>query len=126
MLKPAFDKGSVRNHVEAVRGLLQSAELSDLVASAAQQIPGPGDAAAKVAAALPDPVQAGASSGGAHPKVPYLSRDPLVSLIQSSIDEKLAERGAGPESGHGLWAWVVRFAERYLNLYLGSFQPNDP
>jgi hypothetical protein len=127
MLKPAFDKGSVQDHVDAVRGMLQSAELSDLVDSAAQQIPGGGDPAAKVAAALPDPDPAGASSGGAPPKVPYLSRDPLVSLIQSSIDEKLAERGAGPEaSQHGLWAWIVRFAERYFNLYLGSFEPNDP
>jgi Calcineurin-like phosphoesterase len=127
MLKPAFDKSSVRNHVEAVRGLLQSDELSDLVASAAQQIPGDGDAAAKVAAALPDTDHAAASSGGARPRVPYLSRDPLVSLIQSSIEETLLEKGAAEqESRSGLWPWIVRITERYLNLYLGHFQPNDP
>jgi hypothetical protein len=92
MLKPAYGKGSVGNHVAAVRGLLNSAELSDLAASAAQQIPGDGDAAAKIAAALPDVNQAEVSSGGARPGVPYMSRDPLVSLIQSSIEEKLIER----------------------------------
>ena len=127
MQKPAYDKGSVRKHVAEVRGLLNSAELSDLAASAARQIPGDGDAAAKLAAALPHVDQAEVSSGGARPGVPYMSRDPLVSLIQSSIEEKLIERkGATDEPGHGLWAWIVRFADRYLNLQLGQFQPNDP
>jgi hypothetical protein len=37
-----------------------------------------------------------------------MSRDPLVSLIQSSIEEKLIERkGVTDEPGHGLWAWIV-------------------
>ena len=62
MQKPAYDKGSVRKHVAAVRGLLNSAELSDLAASAAEQIPGGGDAAAKLAAALPHVDQAEVSS----------------------------------------------------------------
>jgi Calcineurin-like phosphoesterase len=126
MLKPASDKSSVRDHVAAVRGLLRSPELSDLVASAARQIPGEGDAPAKVAAALPD-VDAGAvSSGGAHPGVPYLSRDPLVSLIQSSVEESLLEKGAGREPSHALWRWIAHLADRYLNLHLGRFQPDDP
>ena len=127
MQKPAYDKGSVRKHVAAVRGLLNSAELSDLAASAAEQIPGGGVAAAKLAAALPHVDQAEVSSGGARPGVPYMSRDPLVSLIQSSIEEKLIERkGVTDEPGHGLWAWIVHFADRYLNLQLGHFQPDDP
>src|ERR1700690_1342609 len=126
MLKPAFDKGSVQSHVEAVRGLLRSDELSDVVTRAAQQIPGPGDAPAKVEAALPDVDEGEFSSGGGRPRVPYLSRDPLVSLIQSSIEETLLDRTAGQAPRHGLWPWIVRFADRYLNLQLGSFQPDDP
>ena len=126
MLKPASDKGSVQNHVEAVRALLRSDELGDVVASAARQIPGDGDAPAKIAAALPDMDEAEVSSGGSHRRVPYLSRDPLVSLIQSSIEESLLSKNAGQASRHGLWPWIVRFADRYLNIQLGPFQPDDP
>jgi hypothetical protein len=127
MLKPAFDKGSVQKHVAAVRGLLQSDELSDQVASAAQQIPGGGAASAKVAAALPSMEDAEVSSGGGRQRVPYFSRDPLVSLIQSSVEETLLEKGAGRQAQpHGLWSWIARIADRYLNLQLGPFQPDDP
>src|SRR5580704_12747354 len=98
MLKPAFDKGSVQKHVAAVRGLLQSDELSDQVASAAQQILGGGAASAKAAAALPSMEDAEVSSGGGRQRVPYFSRDPLVSLIQSSVEETLREKGAGRQA----------------------------
>ncbi len=126
MLKSASSKSSVQNHVAAVRGLLHAPELSDLVASAAQQIQGDGDARAKVAAALPDPGGAAVSSGGSHPAVPYMSREPLVSLIQSSVEESLLARGAGRESRHALWRWIAHLADRYLNLEIGRFQPDDP
>jgi len=128
MLKPAFDKGSVQKHVTAVRGLVRSdPQLADLVASAAQQIPGDGTASAKVAAALPDMIAAEVSSGGGHQRVPYFSRDPLVSLIQSSIEETLLqETAAKPALPHGLWSSIARFADRYLNLQLGRFQHDDP
>ena len=127
MLTPAISKGSVQDHVAAVRGLLRSPELSDLVASAAQQIPGGADPAAKVAAALPDVDSSAVSSGGAHPSVPYMSRDPLVSLIQSSIEDSLLAQGAvAPDSPHSLWRWIAYLADRYLNLHIGRFQPEDP
>ena len=127
MLKPAFDERSVQEHVAAIRGLLPSAELAGHVADAAQQIPGDGAAAGKVAAALPDTSEGRASSGGSRPGVPYLSRDPLVSLIQSCIEEALlGDSAAMPQSSHGLWAWIARFADRYLNLQLGRFQRDDP
>ena len=127
MLTPAISKGTVQNHVEAVRGLLRSPELSGLVASAAQQIQGQGDDQAKVAAALPDVDGAAVSSGGTRPNVPFMSRDPLVSLIQSSIEESLLARGATPpDSPHSLWRWIAHLADRYLNLHIGRFQPQDP
>ena len=126
MLKSASSKSSVQNHVAAVRELLRSPELSDLVASAAQQIQGDGDAPAKVAAALPDPDGAAVSSGGTRPSVPWMSREPLVSLVQSSVEEALLAQGAGQEPRHALWRWIVHFADRYLNLEVGRFQPDDP
>ena len=93
VLEQAFDLDSVGQYVAAVRGLLGSGQLRDATARAAQQIPGPGDAAAKVSAALPGPEAAGASSGGtlAGP-VPYLSRDPVVSLVQSAVEAPCGTR----------------------------------
>jgi hypothetical protein len=62
-----------------------------------------------------------------HRGVPYLSRDPLVSLIQSSVEEKML-RGGSVELAdrHGLWGWLSRLADRWLNLQFGSFKPDDP
>ena len=99
MIEQAFDRDSVRQYVEAVRGLLGSSQLREATARAAQQIPGEGDAAAKVSAALPGPDAAEASSGGTRAgAVPYLSRDPVISLVQSSVESAMREHelhGAG-------------------------------
>ena len=111
----------------AVRGLVQSGALSDAAAGAARQIPGEGDATAKVASVLPAPDSAAGSSGSGHRGVPYLSRDPLVSLIQSSVEEKMLQDGAVDLADrHGLWGWILRLADRWLNLRPGSFKSNDP
>ena len=127
MFKSASTQGSVQQHVEAVRGLLQSGALTDAVAAAAQQIPGEGDATAKVASVLPAQDAAQGSSGSGHPGVPYLSRDPLVSLIQSSVEEKMLDAGAVELADrHGLWGWILRLADRWLNLQPGTFKPDDP
>ena len=127
MFKSASSQSSVQQHVEAVRGLLQSDALRDAVTGAAQQIPGPGDPAAKVAGVLPAPDKAQGSSGGGPSAVPYLSRDPLVSLIQSSVEEKMLQGGAVDLADrHGLWGWILRLADRWLNLQPGSFKSDDP
>ena len=86
MIKQAYDRDSVGQYVEAVRGALGSAQLQDATAAAAQVIPGDGDPQAKVSAALPGASTAEPSSGGAQAQVvPYLSRDPAVSLVQSAL-----------------------------------------
>jgi hypothetical protein len=127
MFKSASDQGSVQEHVAAVRKLVKSGTLSDDVAGAAQWIPGEGDATAKVSGVLPSPDAAEGSSGGKHRGVPYLSRDPLVSLIQSSVEEKMLQDGAVELADrHGLWGWILRLADRWLNLQPGSFKSNDP
>ena len=127
MFKSASDQGSVQQHVTAIRGLVRSGALSDDVAGAARQIPGEGDAVAKVTGVLPGADAAEGSSGGEHRGVPYLSRDPLVSLIQSSVEEKMLGDGAVELADrHGLWGWILRLADRWLNLQPGSFKSNDP
>ena len=105
MIEQAYDRNSVRQYVEAVRGVLGSGQLREATAAAAQPIGGAGDAQAKVSAALPPPGAAEPSSGGAASTVvPFLARDPAVSLVQSALDGALREQGvadrapAGPQS----------------------------
>jgi len=127
VIEQAFDRDSVGQYVAAIRGLLGSGPLRDATARAAQQIPGQGDAAAKVSAALPGPDAAGASSGGTQAgPVPYLSRDPVVSLVQSAVESALREQGVTDETpaDRGAWARIVHTAEGFLHP--GTFSPTDP
>jgi hypothetical protein len=146
MHKQAFDRSSVDQYVEAIRQQLGSAALSDATARAAAQVPGEGDPAAKVSAALPRvgaagppatsaaagtraPVRASAppSSGGDQGGlVPYLSRDPMVSLVQSAVEGALHDRGvpADVPEGGGLWEKIVRLIQGLLHP--GNFSPSDP
>src|ERR1039457_4748629 len=146
MHKQAFDRGSVDQYVEAVRQQLGSGALSEVTARAAAQIPGAGDPAAKVSAALPRvdaagppaasaepgirapvPASAPPSSGGEQGgPVPYLSRDPAVSLVQSAVESALHERGvpADVPEGGGLWERIVRLIQGLLHP--GNFSPSDP
>lgn len=129
MHRQAFDRGSVDAYVEAVRGQLGSAALSDATARAAAQIPGEGDAAAKVSSALGSASPATASSGGRHGEpVPYLSREVAVSLVQSAVESALTERGVPDDipdgGGGGLWSKIVRLIQGLLHP--GNFSPTDP
>src|ERR1700688_766865 len=95
MIEQAYDRDSVGRYVEAVRGALGSDQLREATTAAAQAIPGEGDPQAKVSAALPGAGTAEGSSGGAEDAlVPYLSRDPAVSLVQSALTATLREQGA--------------------------------
>ncbi|MGD0062275.1 MAG: metallophosphoesterase [Streptosporangiaceae bacterium] len=145
MHKQAFERGSVDQYVEAVRQQLGSAALSDATAQAAVQVPGEGDPAARLSAALPRvgaagppvtsavagarapvgaaPSSSGGDQGGA---VPYLSRDPMVSLVQSAVEGALHDRGVpadAPEGG-GWWERIVRLVQGLLHP--GNFSPSDP
>src|SRR5258708_38612600 len=98
MIEQAFDRDSVSRYVEAVRQVLGSDQLSEATRSAAQQIPGEGQPAAKGNAALARGSAAEPSSGGAQGgQGPYLSRDPVVSLVQSAIEGSRREQGANDE-----------------------------
>ena len=67
------------------------------------------------------------SSGGQPAGVPYLSRAPLVSMVQSHIEEALGEAGV-PDPGEpaSLWSRLVRAVEHALHISPGSFTPDDP
>ena len=127
MRKQAYDRDRVDQYVEAVRRQLPDAALSDSVSQAATVIPGPGDPVAKVSGAMPSAQQAEPSSGGGvGGGVPYLARDPAVSLVQSAVEDALRARGVPdqPPGPEGLWAKIVRIVEGFLHR--GNFGPEDP
>jgi hypothetical protein len=126
MRRQAYDRDSVDQYVEAVRRQLPDAALSDSVSQAAAVIPGSGDPVDKVSAALPSARQAEPSSGGgAGGAVPYLAREPTVSLVQSAVENALRERGVPdqPPGPEGLWEKIVRIVEGFLHR--GNFGPED-
>jgi hypothetical protein len=127
MRRQAYDRDSVDQYVEAVRRQLPDAALSDSVSQAAAAIPGSGDPVAKVSGALASARQAEPSSGGgAGGAVPYLAREPTVSLVQSAVEDALRARGVPdqPPGPEGLWAKIVRIVEGFLHR--GNFGPDDP
>ena len=117
-----FRKHEVRRHVAGVRTTLGDARLTDVIRRAAEQIPGDGDAAAKVAGQLPAVDEAPASSGTQGAESPYFSRSPLVSLVQSEV----AEAGGRPARKPGVWGWIAGHLEKLFHLQPGTFQSDDP
>ena len=118
MHRQAFDRASVGAYVEAVRRQIGSGALSDATARAAEQIRGEGDPAAKVSRALPPASPAVASSGGRQgERVPYLSRDPMVSLVQSAVESALTEQGVPDDTaaGGGPWSKIIRLIQGLLH-----------
>ena len=107
-----------------VRSVELPAALSDSVSQAATVIPGSGDPVDKVSGAMPSARQAEPSSGGgAGGAVPYLAREPTVSLVQSAVEDALRARGVPdqPPGPEGLWAKIVRLVEGFLHR--GNFGP---
>jgi hypothetical protein len=127
VLEQAFDENSVRRYVEAVKAVLDREELGEGLERAARHIPGDAPPLEKVRAAMASPGPANQSSGGAEdPVVPYLSRNPLVSLVQSVVEESLRDQATiESEPVHpDLWHSVVHTMEKLLHP--GRFTPDDP
>jgi hypothetical protein len=93
MLKEAFDRQEVQRYVTAVRDQLGSPELRGAVTQAADALSVPGDPVMQLQATLPDIDQGVVSSGGQPADVPFLSRNPVHSLVQSTVEEKLRQEG---------------------------------
>lgn len=127
MRADASDKDHVQAEAGKVRDALGDPRLQDVIQRAAAQVPGAGTPRDKIAALLSMDIDAMASSGGQAAGVPYLSRAPLVSMMQSRIEEALDEAGVldAVESA-SLWSRLVRAVEHALHISPGSFTPDDP
>jgi hypothetical protein len=127
MRRDASNKNDVRNYVGKVRDTLGDPRLQDVIVRAAAQVPGDEAPRAKIEALLSPDIASTVSSGGGPRGVPYLSRAPLVSMVQSHVEEALSEAGV-PDPGEpaSLWSRLVHAVEHALHLAPDSFAPDDP
>jgi hypothetical protein len=127
MRRDASNKNDVRNYVGKVRDTLGDPQLQDVIERAVAQVPGDEAPRDKIAALLSPDIGSTVSSGGGPAGVPYLSRAPLVSMVQSHLDAALGEAGV-PDPGEpaSLWSRLVHAVERVLHLAPASFTPDDP
>jgi Calcineurin-like phosphoesterase len=127
--KDVSDKEHVRTYVGHIRDVLDDPRLQDVIGRAAAQVPGDAAPKDKINALLGQDLDSMASSGGRAEGVPYLSRSPLVSMVQSRVEEALNEAGIrdeGQRRPSGWWSRLVNAVERNLHLLPGSFTPDDP
>ena len=127
MLKQASDRDHLQQYVVAVRDQLDAPELQGAVAEAAAGAGVGGDSVATLRSALPDVTGDLASSGGRQKKtVPYLSRDPIQSLLQSTVEEKLRQTGARDQAPvhRDFLRTIVHTLESWLHPT--RFGPTDP
>ncbi len=127
MRKDVSSKSEARRYVGKVRDALADPSLRDVIERAAVQVPGAGAPRDKIAGLLDQDLDSMASSGGEPGGAPYLSRAPLVSMVQSHLEEALGD----PEEqdrgkGASLWSRLVREVQHYLHIAPGSFMPDDP
>ncbi len=128
MIRQVVDRREVQKYVEAVRARLDDPRLQDAAARAASTFGDPSvDPATKLRAALP-PVEPELASSAADAAnvAPFMSRDPIQSLLQSALESKLRERGVrDDESVHrGPLAWLLHLIESIL--YPVRYGPDDP
>jgi hypothetical protein len=127
MRSDASTKRQVQADAGKVREALNDPRLQDVIERAAAQVPGEGAPKDKIATLLSGDINAMASSGGQAAGVPYLSRAPLVSMVQSHVEEALDDEGV-PDRGvpTSLWSRLVRDVERLLHISPGTFTSDDP
>ena len=118
MLREAFDREELNRYVEAIRANLDAPALADAAQAAAPVLGGEQDPQAAVRTNLQDVTGALASSGGlATPRVPFMARDPVHSILQSTVESKLREQGVedtAPPHREGL-AKIIHTCESFLH-----------
>ena len=85
------DRSKIRQYVSRVRDTLDDPRLQDVIQRAAAQVPGDAAPRDKIAALLSPDIDPTVSLGGGPAGVPYLSRAPLVSMVQSHLEEALGD-----------------------------------
>jgi hypothetical protein len=94
VITQVVDRRELGRYVEALRKRLDTGELDDVVTRAAATVASGGDPVTSLRSALPPAVPELASSGGRTTDVvPFMSRDPVQSLLQSTLESKLREQG---------------------------------
>src|SRR6201996_5612186 len=127
MRSDASDQDQVQAAAAKVRDVLADPRLQGVIEQAAAQVPGDAAPRDKVASLLSGDATSLTSSGGQAAGVPYLSRAPLVSMMQSQIEQTLNEGGAaGPARPTSLWSKIERVIRLLLHMAPGSFTQNDP
>lgn len=127
MIRQVVDRGEMSRYVEALRDQLDAPQLQDKAAQAADTLEGAGDPVEKLREALPPVTEKLASSGAdAAGIAPFISRDPIQSLLQSTLEDKLRERGVPGEvpKHRGFLAWLIHLIESILHPV--RFGPDDP
>src|SRR5579859_3960915 len=109
MRRDASNKKAVGVHLARIQQKLDDPRLADALQRAAAQVAGDAPARDKISALLSPDIDAMASSGGEPGSVPYLSRAPLVSLVQSHLEDALGSSGVRDPAEHqGLLDKIVR------------------
>lgn len=125
MIRQAFDPGVLQDYVTAVRGSLDKPELRGSADRAASVIEGEGDAVTKLMSQIPSQVTPGLGSSGSRHGDPtlYISRDPVHSLIQSTLEENLRAEGVPDVTEHR--SRLERILDKLRSLTV-RFGPHDP
>jgi hypothetical protein len=121
MIADFLDRREVGGYVAAMREQLKSGQLDPHKATAAAQGLGatptaPGDAVQTLLAALPDDNTGDASSGGEDVSSPFFSRAPMVSLLQTSLEDEARKNGiVGTPADRGPFGHVVGVVEKIVH-----------
>jgi hypothetical protein len=119
MIAEFLDEAEVRRYVTALRGKLADRSLDDHAAAAAQAL---GRNGADPAKTLLDAIPA--STPGEQMGTPFVSHDPTVSLLQTSLEDEARKAGVvGAKKHDGPFAHVIATIESILHPE--RFGPHD-
>ena len=127
MIEQAFDRHELQRYLRALRQNVDAPQLHHAASQAAGVLGGEGDLVTKLRARIRDVQPELASSGGGVPdKVPFFSRDPIQSLLQSSIETNLRAKGVRDDTPahRDLLSRIVHTVESILDP--ARFGPDDP
>ncbi len=125
MIDEVVSKSEMQRYVTAMREHLAAGNLDGPAAAAARAI-GAGDADPRTAmlSRMPDPANLKQSSGGDAPGMPFIARDPITSLLQSTLDKKFRAAGMVRER-HRPPGKVIHVHEQVVREQPEKMVPDD-